>query len=125
MKQNTQIAKASGALTTSGVTSGLLNPEQSKKFIQMTFEATPLGPLVRHEMRRAKTGEIDKIGIASRIIRKKIEDTDDNYRVKNLNSPRLSMLPRRYVFLGKSQRRHSERISRVRHWRLLSLQTFD
>lgn len=30
------------ALTTGGVTSGLLNPEQSAKFLKMTFEATPL-----------------------------------------------------------------------------------
>jgi hypothetical protein len=31
-------------------------------------------------MRTAKTGEIDKIGIASRILRKKTENTDDGYR---------------------------------------------
>jgi len=76
----TLIRKA--ALTTAGVTSGLLNPEQSAKFLKMTFEATPLGSLVRKETRRAKSGEIDKIGIASRILRKKVEDTDDGYRVK-------------------------------------------
>ena len=59
---------------------GLLNPEQSRKFIQQTFDATNLGKLVRHEMRMSKTGEIDKIGIASRILRKKTENTDDGYR---------------------------------------------
>ncbi len=31
-------------------------------------------------MRTAKTGEIDKIGIASRIVRKKTENNDDGYR---------------------------------------------
>jgi hypothetical protein len=31
-------------------------------------------------MRQAKTGEIDKIGIARRILRKKTENTDDGYR---------------------------------------------
>ncbi|MCC8157316.1 MAG: hypothetical protein LIO54_08575 [Oscillospiraceae bacterium] len=31
-------------------------------------------------MRKAKSGEIDKIGIASRILRKKTENTDDGYR---------------------------------------------
>lgn len=59
---------------------GLLNPEQARKFIQQTFEATNLGGLIRHEMRTAKTGEIDKIGIASRILRKKTENNDDGYR---------------------------------------------
>ncbi|MCD7810373.1 MAG: phage major capsid protein [Ruminococcus sp.] len=68
------------AIETSTLTSGLLNPEQARKFIQQTFEATNLGGLVRHEMRTAKTGEIDKIGIASRIVRKKTENTDDGYR---------------------------------------------
>lgn len=68
------------AIETGALTSGLLNPEQARKFIQQTFEATNLGNLVRHEMRTAKTGEIDKIGIASRIVRKKTENTDDGYR---------------------------------------------
>ena len=68
------------AIETATLTSGLLNPEQARKFIQQTFEATNLGPLVRHEMRQAKTGEIDKIGIAKRIVRKKTENVDDGYR---------------------------------------------
>ena len=68
------------AIQTTSLTSGLLNPEQARRFIQQTFEATNLGPLVRHEMRTAKTGEIDKIGIAARILRKKTENTDDGYR---------------------------------------------
>lgn len=78
MTDNSQIIKA--AITTGGITSGLMNPEQARKFIQQTFDATPLGALIRHEMRTAKTGEIDKIGIASRILRKKTENTDDGYR---------------------------------------------
>lgn len=68
------------AIETGSLSSGLLNPEQARKFIQQTFEATNLGPLVRHVQRTAKTGEIDKIGIASRILRKKTENTDDGYR---------------------------------------------
>lgn len=83
---NTIIRKA--AISTGSLSSGLLNPEQAKKFIQQTFEATNLGNLVRHEMRTAKTGEIDKIGIASRIVRKKTENTDDNYRA-NVNTPQI------------------------------------
>lgn len=59
---------------------GILSSEQARKFIQQTFEATTLGGLVRHEMRTARSGEIDKIGIASRLLREKTEDTDDGYR---------------------------------------------
>ncbi|MCR5824860.1 MAG: phage major capsid protein [Lachnospiraceae bacterium] len=68
------------AIQTSALSHGLLNPEQARKFIQQTFDATNLGQLVRHEMRTAKTGEIDKIGIGRRILRKKTENVDDGYR---------------------------------------------
>lgn len=80
MPTNEQIIKNAGTITTGSVNDGLLNPEQARRFIQQTFEATPLGSLVRHVMRNAKTGEIDKIGIASRILRKKTENVDDGYR---------------------------------------------
>lgn len=78
MRSNRQIVK--GAIETGSVSYGLLNSEQARKFIQQTFDATNLGGLVRHEIRTAKTGEIDKIGIASRIVRRKTEGTDDGYR---------------------------------------------
>ncbi len=78
LDNNSIIRKA--AIQTGTLTSGLLNPEQARKFIQQTFDATNLGGLIRHEMRTAKTGEVDKIGIASRILRKKTENTDDGYR---------------------------------------------
>lgn len=79
MKNNNELIKKA-TITTSTLSSGLLNPEQAKKFIQQTFDVTNLGALVRHEMRTAKTGEIDKIGIARRIVRKKTENNDDGYR---------------------------------------------
>lgn len=71
---------ANAAIETGSLSSGLLNPEQATKFLQQTFEATTLGGLIRHVTRTSKTGEIDKIGIARRILRKKVENTDDNYR---------------------------------------------
>lgn len=80
MDNSSIIRKA--AIETNTLSSGLLNPEQARKFIQQTFEATNLGGLVRHEMRTAKTGEIDKIGIGRRILRKKTENTDDGYRAE-------------------------------------------
>ena len=79
MENNSNVIRKT--VTTGSLSSGgLLNPEQARQFIQQTFDATNLGGLIRHEMRTAKTGEIDKIGIASRILRKKTENTDDGYR---------------------------------------------
>jgi hypothetical protein len=77
---NTIVTKAGSAIVTGSLTSGLMNPEQARKFLQQTFEATNLSQLIRHEMRTARAGEIDKIGIASRILRKKTENNDDGYR---------------------------------------------
>ena len=68
------------AIQTTSLASGLLQPYQAKKFLQQTFEATALRQQIRHETRTEKTGEIDKIGIASRIVRKKTENKDDGYR---------------------------------------------
>lgn len=77
---NRQIVK--DTITTGTVTHGLLNPEQASKFLKQTFDATPLQGLIRHELRKAKVGEIDKIGIARRILRKKTENNDDGYRAQ-------------------------------------------
>lgn len=68
------------AITTSSLTAGLLNPEQSKQFLKQVFDSTPLMDAIRRELRKSRTGEIDKIGIARRILRKKTENTDDDYR---------------------------------------------
>ena len=82
MRSNKAIVNAAGqTITTAGLAAGgALNPEQAQKFIQQTFEATPLSGLVRHELRKAKAGEIDKIGVGRRLLRKKTENTDDGYR---------------------------------------------
>ena len=74
---NAQIVK-NAAISTSTIGGGLLNPEQSSRFIRQTFENRALGGLTRREMRRARTGNLDKIGIAQRIIRKKVEGIDAN-----------------------------------------------
>lgn len=80
MNNNRTTIKKASTIETGTLTSGLLNPEQARKFIQQTFEVTNLSGLVRHVMRTAKKGEVDKIGIASRILRKKTENTDDGNR---------------------------------------------
>ena len=65
---------AGTAINTGSLTGGgLLQPYQARQFIQQTFEATNLAPLVRHEMRVERRGEIDKIGIAPRLLREKKE----------------------------------------------------
>lgn len=83
------IEKAGEPIQTGSLSNGgLLNKEQSKKFLQQMFDSNELGKNVRHITRTAKTGEIDKIGIASRILRRKTENQDDGYRV-GLNSSKL------------------------------------
>lgn len=83
MNTNKKIVKdAANTITTGTVTNGLLNPGQAKKFLQQTFDATPLMKSVRHVMRTEKSGEIDKIGIGRRLLRSKVENHDDGYRAK-------------------------------------------
>lgn len=82
MNTNKQIVNKAGTIETSVVTSGLLQPYQAKRFLQQTFDATPLMQAIRHEMRTEKSGEIDKIGIGRRKLRAKVENVDDGYRAK-------------------------------------------
>lgn len=80
MNSNKTIINKAGTLETSVVTSGLLQPYQAKKFLQQTFDATPLMKAIRHVTREEKSGEIDKIGIGKRKLRAKVENVDDGYR---------------------------------------------
>ncbi|MBN1631699.1 MAG: major capsid protein [Thermoleophilia bacterium] len=68
---------------TSDVTYGLLNPEQAKQFYVQAFEVLEFSKLHRKERKSAKTGELDKLGIGSRLLRAKTEGPagDDGYRV--------------------------------------------
>lgn len=80
MNTNRGIINKAGTIETSVVTSGLLQPYQAKKFLQQTFDATPLMKAIRHVTRTEKSGEIDKIGIGRRKLRAKVENKDDGYR---------------------------------------------
>lgn len=80
MNLNKTIINKAGTIETSVVTSGLLQPYQAKKFLQQTFDATPLMKAIRHVTRAEKSGEIDKIGIGKRKLRAKVENVDDGYR---------------------------------------------
>lgn len=80
MNTNRGIINKAGTIETSVVTSGLLQPYQAKKFLQQTFDATPLMKAIRHVTMAEKSGEIDKIGIGRRKLRAKVENKDDGYR---------------------------------------------
>ncbi len=81
LRNNRQILKEGETITTGNLQAGgILAPEQASKFLKQTFDATPLGNLVRHEIKKSKTGEIDKIGVGRRLLRKKVENSDDGYR---------------------------------------------
>lgn len=81
-KSNNEVINKATITTTALAAGGMLQPWQAKKFLVQTFEATPLLKLVRHETRQERAGEIDKIGIGRRLLRKKTENTDDNYRAE-------------------------------------------
>lgn len=75
--------EAVSKLVTDNVTYGILNPEQVKQFYTQIFDATPFSALVRKEKKSAKTGELDKMFLGTRLLRAKTEgpEGDDGYRV--------------------------------------------
>ena len=62
-----------GRTMATGQTDGMLNPEQSKKFMQMVFDDSSFLGQFRHEMRTSTKGSIEKLGIGRRLLRKKAE----------------------------------------------------
>lgn len=74
-------ALAKAAITTTDAAAGLLDPEQSSAFIRQAREAGPFGNAIRLEIKRASSGEINKVATGSRIIRAAVENDDDGYRV--------------------------------------------
>ena len=72
----------SGAPTTGihrgsgGEKGGLLNPEQSARFLDYMFDATVIGKVARTVRMRADTTEIDRIGVGTRLMTVASEATD-------------------------------------------------
>jgi hypothetical protein len=62
-----------GRTLATGQTNGMLNPEQSEKFMQMVFDDSSFLGQLRHEMRRSTKGTIEKLGVGRRLLRKKTE----------------------------------------------------
>lgn len=80
LRTNGDIVKET--ITTDVVTYGLLPEGHARKFLQQTFDTTPLMGAIRHEMKTERKGVIDKIGVERRLLRRKIENVDDGYRAK-------------------------------------------
>jgi len=78
---NRREALAKATITTADVTYGLLEPQAARAFVRKIKERTTLSNSIRTRMVRASSGSIDKVSVASRIIRKATENTDDGYRV--------------------------------------------
>jgi hypothetical protein len=57
---------------------GILNPEQSNRFIDYIWDATVLGTTVRQIRMRAPVREIDKLDLGQRIARHATEGVDDS-----------------------------------------------
>jgi len=55
---------------------GLLNPEQSARFLDYMFDATVVGKLARTVRMRADTTEIDRIGVGEKLMKLASEATD-------------------------------------------------
>ncbi len=62
-----------GRTLATGQTNGMLNPEQSERFMQMVFDDSSFLGELRHEMRGSTKGTIEKLGVGRRLLRKKVE----------------------------------------------------
>jgi Phage capsid family len=56
---------------------GLLNAEQSSRFIDYMWDATSLLPTARTERMRSDTKDIDKVGVGEKLVRLATEAVDD------------------------------------------------
>lgn len=63
--------------TAPGAGDGLLNPEQSRRFIDYMWDATVLGSQVRKIRMKSDTAEVDRIAVGERLLRGATEAVDD------------------------------------------------
>ena len=84
---NDAALRAAGPILTSDLEDGgLFTPEQSRMFFLLAFEEDEFGSLHRVELRTARTGEIDRLFIAPRQMRKRTENVDTGFRAKPQHS---------------------------------------
>lgn len=75
-----EIQKA--AITTGTSAAAMLTPEQSHEFIMAIQDRNPLARRIRVEPRDRASGSIEKIGVATGVIRASSENADDGYRAE-------------------------------------------
>ncbi|WP_129596024.1 P2 family phage major capsid protein [Anaerophilus nitritogenes] len=74
---NTEIIKKAGIHTQGNYgASGLLNPAQSEKFIDMIMDSSEFLKKLRYEKKDRISGTISKLGVGSRLLRGKAEGKD-------------------------------------------------
>lgn len=72
MNNNEAITKA---VSTTTISTGVLNPEQANAFVQQVFDATPMLTAARRVLMGARKMNVDKLGVGSRLLRKRPEGT--------------------------------------------------
>lgn len=72
MNNNEAITKA---VDTTAISTGVLNPGQAHAFVQQVFEATPMLAAARRVLMGARKMNVDKLGVGSRLLRKRPEGT--------------------------------------------------
>ena len=70
MNNNEAITKA---ISTSAISTGVLSPDQAQAFVQQVFQATPMLTAARRVLMGARKMNVDKIGVGSRLLRKRPE----------------------------------------------------
>lgn len=80
-----------GRTMAGGQTDGMLNPEQSEKFMNMVFDDSSFLSKMSHEMRQSTKGTIEKLGVGRRLLRAKQEG--ESVGEENYVEPVLTSVP--------------------------------
>jgi len=75
-------ALAKATITTTVGTDGLLNPTQSRAFLEIAQDSSTFGSTIRTEFVDTPSGEINKLNTGKRLLRAAVENADDGYRVE-------------------------------------------
>lgn len=73
---------AKATITTTVGAGGLLNPAQSRAFLEVAQDVSTFGQSIRTEQVDTISGTINKLNTGKRILRAAVENADDGYRVE-------------------------------------------
>lgn len=83
MDRSEQLAAlAKATVTTTVGAGGLLNPEQSKAFLEIAQDSSSFGQSIRTEQVGTISGTLNKLNTGKRLLRGAVENADDGYRVE-------------------------------------------